>query len=132
MIQRYLFRYQFIFSMFVLYFNSLSQFFFNFSNSYPILFRKLQRCSYHCTGYCYFSHSFTKPIVRLFIPAKPAGSEVELKSLSKTVTDKTTQIKLNEVVNILVPLEKNQNVKDDNIIALLQFHQLISEIKSVK
>ena len=52
--------------------------------------------------------------------------------MNKTVTDKTTQIKINEVVNILKPLDKNQNVKDDNIMALLQFHQLISELKSVK
>jgi hypothetical protein len=52
--------------------------------------------------------------------------------MNKTVTDKTTQIKINEVVNILKPLDKNQNVKDDNIMALLQFHQLIAELKSVK
>jgi hypothetical protein len=48
------------------------------------------------------------------------------------LTDKTVQIKINEVVNILKPLDKNQNVKDDNIMALLQFHQLIAELKSVK
>jgi hypothetical protein len=52
--------------------------------------------------------------------------------MNTTVTDKTVQIKLNEVVNLLKPLDKNQNVKDDNIIALLQFHQLISELKATK
>jgi len=56
----------------------------------------------------------------------------ELNKINKTVTDKTTQIKIHEVVNILKPLDKNQNVKDDNIMALLQFHQLIAELKSVK
>lgn len=54
----------------------------------------------------------------------------ELTELNKTVTDKTTQIKINEVINILKPLDKTQNVKDDNIIALLQFHELISELKN--
>jgi hypothetical protein len=39
---------------------------------------------------------------------------------------------LTEIVNLLKPLDKNQSVKDDNIIALLQFHQLIDELKSVK
>ena len=39
---------------------------------------------------------------------------------------------LEEIVNLLKPLDKNQSVKDDNIIALLQFHQLIDELKSVK
>lgn len=56
----------------------------------------------------------------------------ELDKLNKTVTDKTIQIKINEVTNLLKPLDKNQNVKDDNIVALLQFHELISELKSAK
>ena len=58
--------------------------------------------------------------------------KTELDKLNKTVTDKTIQIKINEVTNLLKPLDKNQNVKDDNIIALLQFHELISELKNVK
>ena len=58
--------------------------------------------------------------------------KAELMKLNKIVTDKTTQIKINEVVNILKPLDKNQNVKDDNIIALLQFHQLIEELRTIK
>lgn len=70
--------------------------------------------------------------LREFVNNHFTAIKAELNSLSKTVADKTTQIKLNEVVNLLKPLDKNQNVKDDNIIALLQFHQLIAEIKSVK
>lgn len=70
--------------------------------------------------------------LREFVNNHFAAIRAELNQLNKTVADKTVQIKIHEVVNILKPLEKNQNVKDDNIIALLQFHQLISEIKSVK
>jgi hypothetical protein len=70
--------------------------------------------------------------LREFVNNHFAAIRAELNKLNQTVTDKTVQIKLNEVVNILKPLDKNQNVKDDNIIALLQFHQLISELKSVK
>ena len=70
--------------------------------------------------------------LREFVNNHFAAIRAELNKMNKTVTDKTVQIKINEVVNILKPLEKNQNVKDDNIIALLQFHQLISELKSVK
>jgi hypothetical protein len=55
-----------------------------------------------------------------------------LNNLAQTVTDKTTQIKLAEVVTLLQPLDKNQNVKDENIVSLLQFHQLINELKAVK
>jgi len=70
--------------------------------------------------------------LREFVNNHFAAIRAELNKLNQTVTDKTVQIKLNEVVNLLKPLDKNQNVKDDNIIALLQFHQLISELKTVK
>jgi len=39
---------------------------------------------------------------------------------------------LNEVITLLAPLDKNQNVKDENVISLLQYHQLIAELKAVK
>jgi predicted transcriptional regulator len=70
--------------------------------------------------------------LREFVNNHFAAIKAELNRMNKTVTDKTTQIKINEVVNILKPLDKNQNVKDDNIMALLQFHQLIAELKLVK
>jgi hypothetical protein len=70
--------------------------------------------------------------LREFVNNHFAAIRAELNKMNKTVTDKTVQIKINEVVNILKPLDKNQNVKDDNIMALLQFHQLIAELKSVK
>ena len=70
--------------------------------------------------------------LREFVNESFLSIKAELMKLNKIVTDKTTQIKINEVVNILKPLDKNQNVKDDNIIALLQFHQLIAELKTIK
>jgi hypothetical protein len=56
----------------------------------------------------------------------------EITALIPTITDKTTQIKLAEVITLLHPLDKTQSVKDENIISLLQYQQLIDEIKSVK
>jgi hypothetical protein len=56
----------------------------------------------------------------------------EITSLIPTISDKTTQIKLAEVITLLQPLDKTQSVRDENIISLLQYHQLIDEIKSVK
>jgi tellurite resistance protein len=70
--------------------------------------------------------------LREFVNNHFAAIRAELNRMNTTVTDKTVQIKLSEVVNLLKPLDKNQNVKDDNIIALLQFHQLISELKTIK
>jgi len=56
----------------------------------------------------------------------------ELKLVIPTIEDKTTQIKLTEISNFLKPLDKNQNVKDENIISLLQFYQLLNELKVIK
>ena len=56
----------------------------------------------------------------------------EIKKIIPTVSDKTTQIKLTEVITLLHPLDKSQSVKDENIISLLQYYQLIDELKGVK
>ena len=56
----------------------------------------------------------------------------EINKLIPNVTDRTIQIKLAEVITLLKPLDKTQSVKDENIISLLQYHQLIDEIKLVK
>jgi hypothetical protein len=56
----------------------------------------------------------------------------EINKIIPTVSDKTTQIKLTEVVTLLKPLDKTQNVRDENVISLLQYYQLIDELKSIK
>jgi hypothetical protein len=56
----------------------------------------------------------------------------ELTKLNESVTDKTTQIKINEVITFLQPLDKKVSVKDEHIISLLQYHQLVTELKSIK
>jgi len=56
----------------------------------------------------------------------------EITKIIPTVSDKTTQIKLAEVITLLQPLDKTQTVKDENVISLLQYYQLIEELKSVK
>jgi hypothetical protein len=56
----------------------------------------------------------------------------EITKLIPTVSDKTTQIKLAEIITLLKPLDKTQNVKDENVVSLLQYYQLIEELKAVK
>jgi len=56
----------------------------------------------------------------------------QITKIIPTVADKTTQIKLAEVITLLHPLDKSQSVKDENIISLLQYYQLIEELKAVK
>jgi hypothetical protein len=54
-----------------------------------------------------------------------------LVTLNTKVTDQRTQIKLKELQSIIQPIDKNESIKDEDILNLLQFHELIHEIKSL-
>ena len=55
----------------------------------------------------------------------------DLTSLNKKVKDKTTQIKINEVSNILVILEKNDKINNDDMTNLLHYYELLEELRKV-
>ena len=57
--------------------------------------------------------------------------KIELTTLVKQVNDKTTQIKLNEVITLIKPISARATVKDEHLVTLLQYQQLAEEIKSV-
>ena len=67
-----------------------------------------------------------------FVNVKIEGIKKELGKLTETIQDNTIKIKINEVVNLIKPLDKNQSVRDEDIISLLTYQQLVAEIKSVK
>jgi hypothetical protein len=53
----------------------------------------------------------------------------ELTSLNKKTKNQVTKIKINEITNLLVNLNKNDKVNNDNIVNLLQYCDLIEELK---
>jgi hypothetical protein len=70
--------------------------------------------------------------LREFVNENFESLRSELTKLNESVTDKTTQIKINEVITFLQPLDKKVSVKDEHIVSLLQYHQLVTELKSIK
>jgi len=80
----------------------------------------------------YINNISNTPRLKEFVNDNFNTLSKELNKLIPTVTDKTTQIKLSELLNLLKPLDKTQNVKDEHIVSLLQYHQLINELKTVK
>jgi hypothetical protein len=54
-----------------------------------------------------------------------------LAELANKVIDQRTQIKLKELQSIIKPIDKSDSVKDEDILNLLQFHELIHEIKTL-
>tara|TARA_R110000796_G_scaffold61104_4_gene141521 strand:+ start:862 stop:1722 length:861 start_codon:yes stop_codon:yes gene_type:complete len=53
-----------------------------------------------------------------------------LKEEVKFIKDKATQIKIQEISKYLVELNKTSKVNNDHLIDLLQYHELVKEIKS--
>ena len=68
------------------------------------------------------------PKLREFYNIKIKEIKEELDKISKKVTDKATQIKLNEVTKLLSPLGKTANVGNDNLVNLLQYYELLEEL----
>ena len=68
------------------------------------------------------------PKLREFYNTKIKEIKEELDKISKKVTDKAIQIKLNEVNKFLSPLGKTSNIGNDNLVNLLQYYELLEEL----
>jgi hypothetical protein len=71
------------------------------------------------------------PKLKEFYNTKVNEIKTHLTNLNKTVTDKAIQIKINEVINILPSLGKNDKPNDDNLVNLLQYYQLVEELETI-
>jgi len=89
-------------------------------------------------------NSFQKSILKEYINSVDSTPKLkdfynnkiqEIKStlniLNKKVTDKVVQIKLNEVSKLLIELDKNQKIKDNHLIDLLQYAELVEELTKI-
>lgn len=72
------------------------------------------------------------PKLKEFYNTKINEIKTHLSKLNSQVTDKATQIKVNEIINILPSLSKNDKVNDDHLINLLQYYQLVEELEKIK
>ena len=66
-----------------------------------------------------------------FYNTKVTEIKSDLTKLNKKVKDKTTQIKINEVSNILVTLDKNDKINNDDMTNLLHYYELLEELHKV-
>jgi len=55
-----------------------------------------------------------------------------LVEMSNSVKDQVTSIKLKEVVKFIKPIHENETIKDETVSTLLQYYDLINEIKNVE
>jgi hypothetical protein len=54
-----------------------------------------------------------------------------LSSLNKKTKNKTTQIKINEIINVIQTPTKNAKITDNDLVDLLQYYDLINELETV-
>jgi hypothetical protein len=64
-----------------------------------------------------------------FIEKESLKLQKELKVLTTKVTDKVVKIKLAEVTNLLKEVAAVKTVKDNHVLNLLRYHELIKELK---
>ena len=72
-----------------------------------------------------------QPRLKEFYITKSAEIRKELTELNKSVTDKVTQIKLNEVITLLDVVDVSRKVTDEDLVNLLQYCDLVNELENV-
>ena len=70
------------------------------------------------------------PKLRTFYNNRILQLREELAILKKSITDKAVQIKLNEVLPLIVEIEKTSPIKNSNVVDLLQYCELVEELKA--
>jgi len=69
------------------------------------------------------------PGLRDFYNSKIDELKSTLNEEAKNIKDKATQIKITEVAKYLIELDKTAKVNNDNLVDLLQYYELVKEIK---
>ena len=67
--------------------------------------------------------------MKKYITSESIKLTKELHTLNKSVTDKSTKIKITESVNLLSELTKGKVVKDEEVLALMKYYELTKELK---
>lgn len=68
--------------------------------------------------------------LRTYLNYKIAEVKTQLSKLVKTVKDKVLEIKLKEVINLAKPISERQSIKDEHLVSLMQYYELVKELKA--
>jgi hypothetical protein len=79
----------------------------------------------------YVNSVTNSPSLKSYINQEIKEVKKDLTKYSKKVEDKVVAIKLNETKGMINPLNKNTSVNDDNVINLLNYYELVNELKTI-
>jgi len=68
--------------------------------------------------------------LRTFVNEEYNKIKAELNSLNTDVKDEVVKIKLNELNNLIKPLTASEKVSDSHLVSLMQYHELLHEVKN--
>jgi len=89
----------------------------NFDNNQKLILREL------------LTSVDNKPKLKEFYITKIDEIKNTLNKLNKKTTDEVVAIKINEIVNSIPTITKTQPIKESNLVDLLQYYDLINELK---
>ena len=71
------------------------------------------------------------PSLKTYINSEIKEVKKQLTKYSSKVTDKAIKVKLNETKNLIKPLCKKSSVHDNNVSNLLNYYELVNELKTI-
>ena len=69
--------------------------------------------------------------LKKFLDKKFKEVRLELLEQLKTITEPVTKIKVQEVITLIKPILESKKIKDEQVSALLQYQELVNELKKV-
>ena len=79
----------------------------------------------------YVNNVTNSPSLKAYINQEITQIKKDLTKYSKKVEDKAVVIKLNETKDLIQPISKKLSVQDDNVTNLLNYYELINELKTI-
>ena len=79
----------------------------------------------------YVNSVSNSPALKSYLNQEIKEVKKDLSKYSQKVEDKAIIIKLNETKSLIKPLCKKSSVSDDNVINLLNFYELVNELKTI-
>jgi len=69
--------------------------------------------------------------LKSFLDEKFRQVRLDLLELQKTINEPVTKIKVQEVITLINPILESKKIKDEQVSALLQYQELVNELKKV-
>jgi hypothetical protein len=80
----------------------------------------------------YINNISNTATLKEFVVVESKAIKTQIQKTLPKVEDQVTSIKLNEVSNMLNKLDKVKSIKEEHVLSLLLYHELLKELKNVK